>query len=533
MKPELSVNDRLYRLVGEVPAGSGVQPPTMVVFPEMIRVPDDTTTAAIEAQPLNVPEVKDLFPPGDRVTFFRSKGFPAGPIRFTYDSYAVPPTSINPLKEAPGATLESLKAEQAQGFANTFRAVDEAGEQIAKLGLFASASIEGPFVHNQDLSRDRLNEALASLKNPPTGLLQEISELPDEHRIEAALIDRASARIRDLDNEGKIVRLAWGEKNPTTTTVVNPFDRRVFAVIQFSPPQPTAGFKRRTYFLVRAGAPITPTSDLPQLPKPEEHPFRHAIFRSAHVELELRRNELLRFQIRLELDLERFDENDLDPPGQLNPSDGIVTGFLELRRNPDPAASPRFAWEFDLLADPTDVDGLLAFVKGGTLSPIVDIFGGPLIAMPAMAAAAGGQTGPSALLVALGVGTFLQRVGVFDVQTMIWRGLRLRLQHGGFRASRFSIALDYSIKYDIDLDLNPLGLPVRLETTSPIEVTFRNLGVEVIGSFDGAVLFYNPASGFALDVGDPGVFLLGDGLGRLPSGRPRHHGRRLSAVARG
>ena len=329
------------------------------------------------------------------------------------------------------------------------------------------------------------------------------------------LIDRASARIRDLDNEGKIVRLAWGEKNPTTTTVVNPFDRRVFAVIQFSPPQPTAGFKRRTYFLVRAGAPITPTSDLPQLPKPEEHPFRHAIFRSAHVELELRRNELLRFQIRLELDLERFDENDLDPPGQLNPSDGIVTGFLELRRNPDPAASPRFAWEFDLLADPTDVDGLLAFVKGGTLSPIVDIFGGPLIAMPAMAAAAGGQTGPSALLVALGVGTFLQRVGVFDVQTMIWRGLRLRLQHGGFRASRFSIALDYSVKYDIDLDLNPLGLPVRLETTSPIEVTFRNLGVEVIGSFDGAVLFYNPASGFALDVGDPGVFLLGDGLGRL------------------
>ena len=216
------------------------------------------------------------------------------------------------------------------------------------------------------------------------------------------------------------------------------------------------------------------------------------------------------------MDLERFDENDLDPPGQLNPSDGIVTGFLELRRNPDPAASPRFAWEFDLLADPTDVDGLLAFVKGGTLSPIVDIFGGPFDRHASHGQPLpGGQTGPSALLVALGVGTFLQRVGVFDVQTMIWRGLRLRLQHGGFRASRFSIALDYSIKYDIDLDLNPLGLPVRLETTSPIEVTFRNLGVEVIGSFDGAVLFYNPASGFALDVGDPGVFLLGDGLGRL------------------
>src|SRR4249920_768792 len=54
-----------------------------------------------------------------------------------------------------------------------------------------------------------------------------------------------------------------------------------------------------------------------------------------------------------------------------------------------------------------------------------------------------------------------------------------------------------------------------MQTTTPIEVSFRNVGVEVIGSFDGVTLYYDPSSGFAVDIGDPGVFQLGDGLGRL------------------
>lgn len=511
VQPELPDPDRLYRLVGEVPAGPGVQPPSVVVFPETIRLSPDRTTPARTSDPLQVDKVLALFPPDRRVDFFTVNGAPAGPIRFAFDRDEVPPTSpLDPVHDK-GSTLESLTAEQAQGFADTFRAVDEAGDRIAKLGLFGSASTEGTKAHNLDLSKRRLEAAKRELRNPSAGLRQAITTLPAEHRVEAALIDRAAARIRDLPPD-KLAEVAWGEANFVADAL--PFDRRVFAVIQLAAPQ-TTGFRRRTYFLVRAGAPVTPTPARSRLPTPEEHPFRHAIFRSVHVELELRRNELLRFQLRLELDLERFDENDLDPPGQLNPSDGIVTGFVELRRNPDPAASPRFAWELDLLADPTDVDGLLAFVKGGTLSPIVELFGGPFIAAPAMAAAAGGRVGPSGLLIALGVGTFLQQVGVFDVQTVVWRGLRLRLQHGGARASRFSIALDYSVKYDIDVDLTPFGLPLRMQTTSPIEVGFRNVGVEVVGRFDGVSLFYDPASGFAVDVGDPGVFLLGDGLGRL------------------
>ncbi|MFN2467074.1 MAG: hypothetical protein ABR521_02930 [Gaiellaceae bacterium] len=418
---------------------------------------------------------------------------------------------FDPVHEDDGVTAATLAAEQAQGFADLFRAIDETGDRIARLGLFASASTEGKEKHNFDLSDARLASARDQLENPGADLRAAIAALSPEHRVDGALIDRAAQRIRDLP-ASKRSELAWGEAKQISN--LNPFDRRVFGIIELAKPAATTPFQRRTYFLVAPGAEITPTPP-PRLPAPEQHPFRHSVFRSAHVELELRRNELLRFQIRLELDLERFDENDLDPPGQLNPSDGIMTGFLELRRNPDPAASPRYAWELDLLSDPNDVDGLLASVKGGTLSPIVETLGGPLIAMPAMAAAAGGRAGPSTLLVAIGVGTFLQQAGVFDVQVVVWRGLRLRLQHGGVRATRFSFALDYSVKYDIDVDLTPMGIPLRMETTTPIEVGFRNVGVEVVGRFEGVTLFYDPASGFAVDVGDPGVFLLGDGLGRL------------------
>ena len=353
------------------------------------------------------------------------------------------------------------------------------------------------------------------LANPSTDLRLAIADLPADSAIDGPTIDRAAAAFRALQSAGRVTPVWWGEANPTADGVTDVYDRRVFGVIRLETPPATTPFKRRTYFLVEEGAPINPTPPVPRLPRPEQHPFRHSIFRSAHLELELRRNDLIRFQVRLELDLERFDENDLDPPNALNPSDGIVTGFLELRRNPDPNASPQSSWELDLLSDPADVDGLLAAVQGGTLSGIVDAFGGPFIAMPAMAAAEGGTASGGQLVVALAAGVFLQQVQVFDVQTIVYKGVRLKLQHGGARPTRFSFALDYSVKYDIDVDLNSLGIPVRMQTTTPIEVSFRNVGVEVIGSFDGVTLFYDPSSGFAVDVGDPGVFQLGDGLGRL------------------
>ncbi len=250
------------------------------------------------------------------------------------------------------------------------------------------------------------------------------------------------------------------------------------------------------------------------LPKPEQHPFRHSIFRSAHVEVELLRNELVRLQIRLEIDIEKFDENDLDPTTGLNPGDGIVTGFLELRRNPDPAASPRYSWELDLLSSPEDVDGMAAFISGGSGGGLVAALGGPSIALPGFAAVSGGRTGPTGLVLALGIGLFMQEAGFFEVERLIWRGLRFRLLHGGDNPTRFSLALDYAVKYMIDVDLFSIGIPVRLQTSRPLEIAFRNVGVEIINR-ETVELFYDPASGFKLDINDPGVFQLGDGIGRL------------------
>ena len=117
VKPELPIADRLYRLVGEVPAGPGTACQQMAVLPEMIQNSGlHYDHARNETKSPKRRKVKDLFGPCDILKFFRSKGFPAGPIRFAYASYAVPPTAIKPV-EALRLHLKSLKAEQAQGFA--------------------------------------------------------------------------------------------------------------------------------------------------------------------------------------------------------------------------------------------------------------------------------------------------------------------------------------------------------------------------------------------------------------------------------
>ena len=412
-------------------------------------------------------------------TFTVAGGQP-GTIRFAWDSDVIQPTAVIAKHEDTGTTAASLRAEQATGFAHLFRALLEVGDRVERIGLFASASIEGDDDHNQDLSERRLASVLGALASPSADLVAGIGALPAPHALTAAQVAEASARFAAIPAADRVT-VAWGEMNATGDR--RPFDRRVFAVLRLQEPPTVAGFRRRTYFLVRGGAPVAPASTPPKLPHPEQHPFRHSVFRSAHVEVQVRRNELIRLQIRLELDVERFDENDLDPGGSLNPSDGILTGFLELRRNPDPSASPRFAWELDLLADPNDADGLVAFVKGGTGDGVVEAFGGPMIALPAMAAAAGGRTGPGGLAVAIGIGAFLQHVvQVFDVQTLIWKGLRLRLQHGG---SRPAASRSARLRGHVRHRRRPHAASAsrsELETTTPIEMSFRNVGVEVTAS---------------------------------------------------
>ena len=67
-----------------------------------------------------------LFPEG-RKTFYRPGGFDAGPIRFAWNRPDVPVRAdlFDATHEKRGVTAASLKAEQAQGFADLFRAIDE------------------------------------------------------------------------------------------------------------------------------------------------------------------------------------------------------------------------------------------------------------------------------------------------------------------------------------------------------------------------------------------------------------------------
>ncbi|CAN5592498.1 hypothetical protein BH23ACT7_BH23ACT7_00620 [soil metagenome] len=518
VKPDLSGPDRLFRLLADVPAVPATAADPAVVFPETVSLPAPggsgpaPTLPADQLQVFTDPRspVADVLPEGPR-TFARPGGEPASPILFAWAEDRVPPESAHPEHDAPRTTQEITTA-QTQGFADLFRAVLDAGDRLAEVHVFGSASVEGDEAYNLDLSQRRLDAALLQLRAPDQGLRDRIALLPPPHRLAAQEITDAAARLAALP-VGAVKTRAVGERFGSAH--VDPFDRRVFAVLKLADTAAVPEFQRRAFFLVRGGAPITPTPDRPPLPRPQQHPFRHSVFRSAHLEVELRRNELVRLQFRLELDLERFDENELDPAGSLNPNDGIVTGFLELRRDPDPAASPRYRWELDLLADPQDADGLVAYVLGGTGDALVRTVGGPLIALPALAAAAGGRTSQTGLVLALGIGVFLQQQRVFDVQTVVWKGLRLRLEHGSAGVNRFSFAFDYGLTYHIDVDLTPFGLPLRMQTTTPIAIAFRNVGIDLVAGGAGVQLFYDPASGFAVDIADPGVFQLGEGLGRL------------------
>jgi hypothetical protein len=503
VKPDLLTTGQLYRLTGGVSSGpAGQHPPSVFVGPTVLL-----GTAALNADP-----VEPLLNEQQQRTAYRVGSTETQTIRFAFDNDQIQPTTIKSRDGDP--TLGEINVLQAQGFADLYRAIVEFGDRVERLGLFGSASTEGADDYNLGLAQRRLDSALGALRAPPTQLRTAITGLSSPLGMTSTEIAAAAAAFNALEAAGKLVSASWGEQNPTDTN--DPVDRRVFAVIKLAPPALPAR-SRRTYFLVRGDAPAdTPDTPAPTLPAPTEHPFRHAWFRSAHTEIELLRNELVRFQIRLEVDFERFNENDLDPAGPLNNPDGITTLFLQLRRDLS-TSPPTWGWELDALADPGDVDGFVALQDGGTGDELLGTAGGPAIALPALTAVSGGRMGPTGLVTALAIGGFLQQEGIFDVRVLVWRGIRLKLQHGGQAPSRFSFAFDYDVQYAIDADLSHFGLPdisLRTDPSRPIKIGFRNVGVEII-DLKTVEVFYDPSAGFRVDIGDPGVFQLGEGLGRL------------------
>lgn len=507
----LPEDDRLWRLSGRLPAG----PPPAQPFPLVVG---ETGTSAL------TDEVVKTFVGGAVIV---EKFEPGKTILFRFNCAEIVPVGGC---TAPGTEHPTLRTDpdqtdtaQAVGFAALYRAIEENLDRVVEIGLFGAASLEGTESFNLDLSNRRVN-AVASALPAPTPALRALMSSAAGYTVPDSVLNRLQA----LNGAGKIIPKAFGEAHGRTVMVngqasVDPRDRRVFAVLKLAPPAPTQEILRREYFITLLGAPPPSETLAPPAPVLEKHPFRHSFFRLAHVEMELLHSDLLRFQLRLKLDLEKFNENDELPGGDLNTLDGLITFFLELRLNPanDPAL-PDYSWEGAFLSDPGDIDGI-ALLKRPDQAGTLDILGPPAVVLPPLTALLGGQIGLQALVGSLAAGYLLATPGLLEpgirplqVEQFIWRGMRMKLVNDTDDKYTLEAAVDYSVKYNLNVDLNDLGLPFALVTdpAHPIEISFRNVGMRV--NFDPFFeFFYNPDDGFQLDVNDPGVFRLGDGLGRL------------------
>jgi hypothetical protein len=274
---------------------------------------------------------------------------------------------------------------------------------------------------------------------------------------------------------------------------------------------------QRQYFVtLPQGFPTThPKKNLPAL-QHDEQPFRHGVFILGHVEVELMHSELTRAQVRLKLDLDSRriqDKGELPPNYTQTQLDGLTTFFLEMKHNPDPRPDqPEYSWEADVLAEPGAADGLVP-LKQETSSYV----GPPLLGIPAATTLSGGEIGYKAFLLAVAVAEAFQLIGL-KVTRVTFTGFRFRLLHGNLPSPKMRFAVDYTLKYTVDIDLKKWNLPgidLKTDASKPIEMKFRNVGFEVQPDPFDVMFFYDPSDGFQLNINDPGVFHLGDGIGRL------------------
>ncbi|MFO0755412.1 MAG: hypothetical protein U0359_02910 [Byssovorax sp.] len=427
---------------------------------------------------------------------------------FPYDATTIQPTSIT--RQGPEDTslripAADIAAAQRDALTALYREVLRDPSAVTKIHVFGQASVEGDSAYNMDLAQRRANAAKAEITG--SGPLPSAAATAAGSTLSAVQAALGSIAIETH---------SFGEEHshevpvpPTGRMSVDPKDRRVFFVIERGSAT-TSARVRRELFVVRGDSEIIPSPVRTPSRPLQQHPFRHNVFRKATTEIELLRNRIMKFQVVLVVDLEAYNEND-DDPRELNNADGITTFFLEYKENPAPAAGePKFSWELAALADPRDKDGLVA-VKSDTVRQIL---GGPLITVPAITALSGGEIGAGAFIAAATVGAILSGLGLITIDFLCLSGVRLRVRYGNDAGTELRFAVDYKMKYRITVDLTSHGIPVEMVTEQPIEIGFRNVGVEVREGRD-VKFFYKPSEGFALDVHDPGIFQLGEGIGRL------------------
>jgi hypothetical protein len=416
---------------------------------------------------------------------------------------------------------------QARGLAAVLDAVYAHAAAIQAIELYGSASSEGQQEHNAGLGRGRAEAVGSFLRTAMTtgpaaafaaaGLTVPAGVVlrSDYAAVTGALV--TAIATHGLGTLGASVALPR----------VDADDRRVFALLRLAP-APATTLAAECYFGTLSGEPPLAYDRRVRLPARRDHPLQHSWFRQARLDVELLRNRLLRAQIAVTVDVKAFKNNqDAPSPTDLPPinaHDGVMSFVLAYREIPGPVGTPsRYRWQAEVVADPQDLDGLALL---GPATGSTELEGGARalaaggIFLPAVIALQGGTS--SALAAAAGVagGVLLSTVqpAVIIPRRLVWRGARGSVEYGRGGAPSFRIGVDYEVEYSVNVDLaKTLGLPIeiKLKTTKPVVMTFKNLGVTftpgLAPTFD-----YTPAEGFSLQINDPGLFNLGDNpIGRV------------------
>jgi hypothetical protein len=416
---------------------------------------------------------------------------------------------------------------QARGLAALLDAVYAHAAATQTIDLYGSASSEGQYDHNAQLGVGRANAVSAFLSTAmtsgpaaayaaagltvPTGLT-----FPSDYAaVTGALAGKLSAH--GLGTLGASVALPR----------VDADDRRVFALLRLTT-APSTALQAQCFFATLSGEPPLRYDTRVRLPARRDHPLQHRWFRQARLDVELLRNRLLRAQIAVTVDVKAFKDNqDVASTTELPPvnaHDGVMSFVLAYREIPGRPGTPsRFRWQAEVVADPQDLDGLalLAPATGSTeLEGGARALAASGIFLPAVIALQGGRS--SALAAAAGVagGVLLTTIqpAVIIPRKLVWRGGRGAVEYGRGAAPTFRIGVDYEVEYSVNVDLaKTLGLPIeiRLRTTKPVVMTFKNLGVTFTPG-QAPTFDYTPAEGFSLQINDPGLFNLGDNpVGRV------------------
>ena len=201
----------------------------------------------------------------------------------------------------------------------------------------------------------------------------------------------------------------------------------------------------------------------------------------------------------------------------LNKNDGIVDFFLNVTYD---TATRSLSETFRFGAAPGDKDGL-AYITNLTSSTTIyllkNILGAELILTPILSkvteAVAPEHAGDwTAISIESGVPIALGTTGWMNTTMIIFYGgeLKLRQDIGGDpKFTEFAITCDYEVSFGVNISS-------KIQSKKPLKVRYKAVGINM--NFDGGTAFkvvFDTSKGYKLDLSDPGLFDVGDTLGKI------------------